>query len=165
MPKSKTDPAADKALDDAKTADSSARLDTGMRVSEAMRRAARWWEGTGREEMRKHGQRQAEKGRAFATLDPDDPNFLPSGIMHGFKWDDLKRHEKLRVVKAWHHEMIRKPDMVLGDYELPHIVPWKCFYCGETALFDEDLPDGSSRPMCENHMASRYPKEWKEHLN
>ena len=162
MPKPKTDPAADKALDDAETSDSSARLDTGMRVNEAVRRAEEWWDRMARKEMRKHGQRQAEKGRAFATLNPDNPNFLPSGIMHGFKWDDLKRHEKLRVVKAWHHHMLRVPDMAPGAYELPPVVSWKCFYCPELAVFDEDLPDGTSRPMCENHMADRYPKEWKE---
>ena len=165
MPKPKTDPAADKALDDAKAADSSERLDTGMRVSEAVRRAAEWWDKTGSEEMRRHGQRQAEAKRSFATLDPDDPNFLPSGIMHGYVWDDLKWHEKLRVVKAWHHEMIRKPDMAPVDYDRPPVVPWKCFYCDGIALFDEDLPTGESRPMCESHVASRYPKEWKEHLN
>ena len=165
MPKPKTDPAADTALNDAVAVDSEARLDTGMRVSEAMRRASEWWDKTGSEEMRKHGQRQAEAKRPFATLDPDDDNFLLSGIIHGFKWDVLDREEKLCVVKAWHHHMIRVPDMCPGADERPPCDPLKCFYCGEIATFDEDLPDGTSRPMCENHMASRYPKEWKEHLN
>lgn len=96
------------------------KLDTGMKAEEAVRRACNWWESKGRTEMRLHQMRQAEPvggsnngaGASFAVLDPDNPNFLPSGIINGLPWDQLTRDEKLRVVKAWHHYFVRCKDFI-----------------------------------------------------
>lgn len=105
------------AFDMALFLDKDARLDTGMSGKEAIHRATAWWEKTGRKEMRLHNLRQAEPvgggnngaGGSFSSLDPDNPSFLPSGILNGLSWDELNRDERLRVVKAWHHEHVRMP--------------------------------------------------------
>jgi hypothetical protein len=96
------------------------RLDTGMRPEEAIRRATNWWNNKGRRTMKLHLRRQSEPvggsnngaGVAFASQNPDSENFLPSGVIHGVPWDELTRDEKLRVVKAWHHEHVRKPQEI-----------------------------------------------------
>lgn len=95
-------------------------LDTGMRVNEALARASLWWGKTGRKEMKLHAKRQAKSpaastpglGGAFASLNPDSENFLPSAIIHGEPWDQLTKREKLIIVKAWHHFFVRVPDVL-----------------------------------------------------
>lgn len=103
--------------------DPDAKLDTGMTVREAVASARHWWEKYGRRDMKSHLKRQNMSpasnnkgmGGQFATLSPDDPNFLPSGIIHGQPWDALNKREQIQVVKVWHHFHIRKPDL-LGDH-------------------------------------------------
>lgn len=98
------------------------KLDTGMTAQEAIRRACAWWEGKGRHMMRQNLQRQKHSpassdkgmGAPFAVKDPDDPSFLPSGLIHGEPWDALDRREKIQIVKIWHHFNVRRPD-VLGE--------------------------------------------------
>ena len=98
------------------------RFDTGMKVGEAIRRAREWWTRTGAREMALQGMRQAKKptspakglGGAFASLDPDNANFLPSGIIAGLDWDALDKREQLMVVKVWHHYYVRKRDVIGG---------------------------------------------------
>lgn len=91
--------------------DPDARLDTGMKVAEALRRTASWWDKTGRHLMRKDG---AKGASAAVSLDPGDPNYIPSGILNGEPWDTLTTRERLVIVKHWHHFNIRKPQTI-GD--------------------------------------------------
>lgn len=103
--------------------DGSMRLDTGMTAKEAVAQASAWWARIGRKEMRQHAKRQSEAvggsnngaGASFASLDPDSPNFLPSGIIHGLPWEQLSRREKARVTAIWHHFHVRVPDMLGGE--------------------------------------------------
>lgn len=112
------------------TANVTDKFDTGMKVSEAIKRAEHWWETIGAKEMQAHKKRQkhstaantAGLGGSFASLNPDDPNFLPSGILHGHKWDDLNKQEKLSVTKIWHHTHVRIPDKI-GNPEVEHAIP------------------------------------------
>lgn len=89
--------------------DTNARLDTGMKVFEAVTRTAWWWEKTGRALMLKEG---SATERAFASADPDDENFIPSGIINGLPWPALSKREKHRLVKFWHHFNVRNPDLI-----------------------------------------------------
>lgn len=85
------------------------RLDTGMRAGEAIKRAEKWWHETGRHAMRKDG----AKGLDLSfSLDPDSPNYVPSGILNGEPWDVLTKREKLFIVKVWHHNFVRKPQTI-----------------------------------------------------
>lgn len=106
------------------TLDYGDKLDTGMKAEEAIRRATNWWETKGRREAKLQAMRQAEpvggsnkgNGVAFASMDVDNPNFMPSGIQAGVSWDELTRDEQLRIVKAWHHYFVRSPDEIeVGD--------------------------------------------------
>ncbi len=98
------------------TADPDARLDTGMKVKEAIERAKLWWNGFGRYGMIAEKERQEKiKGTAFCSDNPDDSNFLPSGILNGHEWDLLTKREKLRLVKFWHHFFIRNQDIIGSD--------------------------------------------------
>lgn len=82
-----------------------ARLDTGMKVSEAVKRARHWWDGQGRKLMR----RQVTKAGEIQQ----------SGLANGETWDMLTREECLNVVKAWHHFFVRVPE-VIGTPEHEH---------------------------------------------
>lgn len=77
------------------------RLDSGMKVGEAIERARLWWTALGASQIARS---------RFAT-DKD----IPSGILHGLPWDRLTREEKLRIVKVWHHFHIRRPDVLEID--------------------------------------------------
>lgn len=82
------------------------RLDTGMKASEALDHAGKWWDASGRFLMKNHDAKaEAEK----VSLDPDNDNFLPSGIVNGLPWDELDKREKLTITKHWHHFYVRKP--------------------------------------------------------
>lgn len=102
--------------------DDALRLDTGMTAQEAIKRAAEWWEKTGRTEMRQQQLRQGEQvggsnngnGGAFASLDPNSHNHLASGIIQGKPWDQLDKRERGQLVKVWHHFHVRVPDL-LGE--------------------------------------------------
>ena len=96
--------------------DVSARLDTGMTVAEAVERTKAWWNRTGRGLMRQQQDGSQSFARsAFAASDPDDPNFIPSGILNGWEWGRLTRREKLRLVKYWHHFFVRTQDLIGND--------------------------------------------------
>jgi len=94
-------------------------FDTGMKVNDAMAQASHWWAKTGRRLAQTELKRQQQplgtdkgNGGAFASLDPDDLNFLPSGLIHGQPWDVLTKREKMMLIKAWHHMFIRKPQAI-----------------------------------------------------
>ena len=95
------------------------RLDTGMKPGEAIARAEAWWEKTGRKLMIAQAQRAGatpkEGINAFQSLNPDNPNFLPSGILNGEPWDLLTTREKMMLTKAWHHFAVRRPDKLGVD--------------------------------------------------
>lgn len=141
------------------------RLDTGMLVSEAVNRAAMWWETKGRKEMRRTHVRDRRKRRGL--MDPNDPNnSIPSGVLRGQPWADLDQRSKLHIVKTWHHHFVRVSVMDPERYERLKADPSRCFYskdrdpCGPVVA-DEDLPGGEVRPLCEHHFRDRYPKEAK----
>ncbi|MBX2835046.1 MAG: hypothetical protein KTR28_08770 [Micavibrio sp.] len=100
------------------------RLDTGMKVQEALKRAEHWWNKTGSKEAQIQLKRQKKSvggldngaGVSFASSNQDDPNFLPSGIIHGKHWDELTKREKLMITKSWHHFHVRLPDKI-GENE------------------------------------------------
>lgn len=75
------------------------RLDSGMKVREAIANACHWWNRTGRQMMRKDGGKGSETS---ASLNPDNENFIPSGIVNGLRWDELNQRERAQIVKAWH---------------------------------------------------------------
>jgi hypothetical protein len=108
------------------TQDGTQKLDTGMTVQEAVRRAAAWWQTKGRRlaktelKRQKLGSHRGGNSGVFASLDPDDANFMPSGLIHGKPWEELTRRECLMVVKAWHHFAIRMPDLLDLDNATPH---------------------------------------------
>lgn len=93
------------------------RLDSGMSVSEAIEQARGWWDKNGRHLMLRQ---QYEGGQTFAksvfaSPDPDESNFFPSGIVNGWEWDRLDKREKLRIVKYWHHFFVRTKDLIGND--------------------------------------------------
>jgi hypothetical protein len=96
-------------------ADPGARLDTGMTAREATDRAARWWNKRGRFLLV-----DMETAKRFASADPDDPRFLPSGILNGHAWDMLGKREQIMIVKVHHHFTVRNPDLIGGDPDQKH---------------------------------------------
>lgn len=108
--------------------DGDTKLDTGMKISEAVRRAAEWWENTGRKQMQREQERQAKPvggvdkgaGSVFASKDAQSANFLPSGIIHGQPWEALGKRERLMIVKSWHHFHVRNPDLIGEDPRITH---------------------------------------------
>ena len=95
--------------------DPSAKLDTGMTVSEAIKRTRDWWQSTGRGLML--GEAGKRMGQ-FSKANPDDANFIPSGIINGLEWDALDTREKLRLVKFWHHFHVRMQDVIGSEKHL-----------------------------------------------
>lgn len=94
------------------------RLSSGMKVEEAIARAARWWDRIGRRALRRsfNTERQASRfrrgGPAPAILVPGEvTDVLPSGLLRGLRWDMLTREEKLSIVKGWHHEFVVRPSL------------------------------------------------------
>lgn len=89
------------------------RLDTGMKVSQAVDEAMLWWENKARKMIHDmHLDRGAGVGRSFNPNPTDEveaQNSLPSAILKGEPWENLTREEKMRVVKIWHHFNVRLP--------------------------------------------------------
>ena len=90
------------------------RMPSGMPIAEAVSRASEWWNKTGRHlipkalnedraknKVLKAGRRAPAmvfKGTVTPTLD--------SGVLQGRPFDDLKKWEKLAVVKQWHKHFV-----------------------------------------------------------
>lgn len=99
------------------------RLDTGMKVGEAMKKAAAWWNKEGRHQLRKTSNK-AKIGRKFIAagkaaapailIQGDDTDIIPSGILRGLEWDRLDRREKLRVINVWHFHFVKVPQIKLA---------------------------------------------------
>lgn len=104
-PMSFTVPALDVVLLGSPGMDLDDRLDTGMKIKEAIANACYWWNSRGRHMMRKDG----GKGSDIAvSLNPESENFSPSGILNGQTWDYLDLREKIQITKAWHNFYVRK---------------------------------------------------------
>lgn len=144
------------------------RLDTGMKVGEAMNRAMLWWESTGRALVKDKNFGSDNPGFGAFTPNPSNDeqadNYFPSGIMAGLPWADLTREEKLRIVKTWHHHHVRAAEMDPQDYIDKPKPPGTCFYCDQPSIAYEDLP-GQSREMCAEHFEDRYPEEFRKFMN
>lgn len=88
-------------------------LDTGMASEEAVRRASDWWQRVGRHQCRQTSNWE-EIGRTVGkgiVITGDQQPVLRSGILIGQPWEELSRDEQRRIVKAWHHEFVRVPQM------------------------------------------------------
>lgn len=165
----KLDEAANAAIDGAASGSHEAeqqRLDSGMRVGEAINRACMWWENKARKIIRET-RTPGNKGAGFFTLDPQDEkgleNSLPSGIMRALPWSDLTREEQLQVTKVWHHQFVRVPNVDPELYLKALEHPGYCFYCGgvrKVSAFLEQLPGAKEREMCVDHFKDRYPVEY-----
>ena len=139
------------------------KLDTGMKVGEAIQSAAVWWELKGRALMMDKNKASDNPGFGSFTPDPSNDeeakNWLPSGVLAGKPWTDLTKEEKLRVTKIWHHHHVRVPNI---DPELWLRAKKRmgvCFYCDEESCADEELPNGERRELCWGHYLDRYPVE------
>lgn len=91
-----------------------ARLSSGMRPEEAVRRAAEWWDRTGRHlipqelnQERTKAKVRAGRGKAPAIIVKGDViPVLHSGILNGKPWDRLEKWEKFQIVKVWHENFV-----------------------------------------------------------
>lgn len=95
---------------------------TGMTVHEAARRAAFWWEKfrhSVREDFNKvrgaprtKGPLAKGKGRMGApsfVIQDSAEYVVPSGLLSGLAWDDLRPEEHVAVVYQWHRSQILEP--------------------------------------------------------
>lgn len=106
-------------------ADPDARLDSGMKVTEAIRRAEAWW-GEYRGAIRRDFNRQraaprvrASMGRAPGLIVMGEVSeTLPDGILSGKPWDQLSDREKLTVTKQWHEHHVRQPMMEAAKHKM-----------------------------------------------
>ena len=98
----------------------SAKLDTGMRVDEAIRRARNWWQewrgsiSTGFNQVVATRSTTGD-GLPGVIIHETHKAVLPSGILSGKPWDQLNEREQLQIVKIWHHNHVRDP--MSADYE------------------------------------------------
>lgn len=144
-----------------------AKLDTGMEVGVAISGASVWWDRTGRAAMHDRNKATDNPGFGSFTADPQNEteaeNNIPSGILAGKLWVDLTRAEQLTVVKQWHHETIRRPNVDPELYLRTLKRPGICFYCQEEAMTTETLGN-EFREMCWPHFLDRYPDAAEQHM-
>lgn len=88
--------------------DPDAILDTGIKIVDVVPEAIEWWENIGRDMMLAHRHSDECGGKGISS-DPNNENFLPSGILGGKPWDELIQHERLFIVKQYHHQKYRLP--------------------------------------------------------
>lgn len=90
-----------------------ARLSTGMTLREATARASDWWQRSGRKMMIDMRAHQKKKNRLeFTSQNPEDPNYMPSGILHAVEWDSLTEREKYAITAQWHSQFIYAKDVM-----------------------------------------------------
>ncbi len=111
-----------------------ARLDTGMKPEEAVERAAKWWDKTGRGMVNREFNRRTDRKVSTSKTGPmlisqSTEDDLPSGILRGVAWEALTKAEQLEVVRIWHHEHVRMPQVEERLTELPgekHVLTVRC---------------------------------------
>ena len=89
------------------------RLQSGMKVSEAVARAGTWWDLKGRHILKREFNlsRDAPKvGKGF-SIAGDVVEVVPSGIFRGLPWSALDKREQVQIVKWWHHFKVVVPDV------------------------------------------------------
>lgn len=62
----------------------------GLKVREAIQRAAFWWDHAGRFMVKQHVPLMPERGG------------VPSGILRGLSWGELDRAESISVLRQWY---------------------------------------------------------------
>lgn len=70
---------------------------SGMKVSQAIREARRWWNKTGRDHAR------AARDRKDDGIKDDEEIMAMSGILAGKMFDECQIIEQNEIVKSWHH--------------------------------------------------------------
>lgn len=95
-----------------------ARLDSGMRVTEAIAKAEKWWnEYRGAVAGHFNVHQDAPRVRAAANGAPgivikgEIVETVPSGILSGRPWRDLTLEERREIVKIWHHNHVVVPQV------------------------------------------------------
>lgn len=70
---------------------------SGMKVSQAINDARRWWNGPGRDYARRN------RDRPNDGIRDDEEIMAKSGIQSGKMFDAMTKIERNDIVKAWHH--------------------------------------------------------------
>ena len=105
---------------------------SGMKVSEAVRKARQWWDELGgRQKMSRQLNKEGNvridgrkftpsNGKSAAILIPGERSAeIHSGILQGLPWDRLTKREQLAIIKTWHQEYVVSPLMgMAGDLKL-----------------------------------------------
>lgn len=100
--------------------DGKPRLDSGITVDEAVREAEIWWDTYARHMVKRVANSEETKGK-FIPASPAGPAIvirgekvttIHSGVLEGKPWAELKRDEKLRVVKVWDREVFQKREQM-----------------------------------------------------
>lgn len=85
----------------------------GMEQREAYMHAERWWDGIGRHllsnELGKVNEFRApnnvsHEGRTIIKSSPERD--IPSGVLNGLPWDQLKKNECFYVMRCWYKALI-----------------------------------------------------------
>lgn len=146
-----------------------ATLDTGMKIGDAIAKAAFWWDTKGRAMIQDKNFASDNPGFGSFNANPqtneDALNWFPSGIMAGKVWVELTKNEKLQVTKHWHHHNVRVPNIDPEMYLRAKKRPGICFYCDDEATAEEVLSNFEVREMCWPHFMERYPDEAEAAFN
>lgn len=87
------------------------RLSSGMKLGEAMKSAQEWWIKKARRmffDMKQHQIKTT--GGEFVSGNPEDRNFINSGVLNALPWGDLNSREKVEVMVAWHNSHVKVKD-------------------------------------------------------
>ena len=97
--------------------DPNARLSSGMKVTEAIARARKWWgeyrgmvrrEFTQIDATRKRVSRTSDGGLLSIVKDAFSDPHVQSGILRGLPWDELSELDQMVIVKTWHEQHVVK---------------------------------------------------------
>ena len=97
------------------THDPNARLDTGMKVTEAISLASRWWDKSGRHaipanfNIEQTVKTRPSTGKFPAIAIRSQETVLPANILNGVPWDGLTDAERRQIVRVYHHFFVRVP--------------------------------------------------------
>lgn len=107
--------------------DPDARLDSGMKATEAVAKAAKWWNeyrGALRQtfnlEQAAPAVRQAIRqksglGAPAMIVKGDITETIPDGILSGKPWSELTVEEQAKIVKVWHYNHVVVPQQPSAD--------------------------------------------------
>ncbi len=104
------------------------RLDTGMKVGEAISLASRWWDKSGRHALptnfnqeetvkARPGVKAKKGGRRFPGIVIRDKEVvLSANLLNGVAFEGLTADEQRQVTRVYHHFFVRVPQMERGEY-------------------------------------------------